>query len=167
MAARAAHATATFWRRRAAGCRLVCATVHADLVPTLRPDWVFDTHAQLLTKYSWAEDGAAAELAGARASAGDPPAAPRPLLQVSTDGALFAPPSIEVTVRLTHPVGDQTGGKEHKNALWDELFKQHHYMSGELSPQATCAVARWGAQPVGFVAVLPQPGEHEALPALL
>jgi len=61
VAARAAHATGTFWRRRAGGGQLVCATVHADLVPTLRPDWVFDTHAQLLTKYSWAEDGAAAE----------------------------------------------------------------------------------------------------------
>ena len=70
-------------------------------------------------------------------------------------------------MRLTHPVGDLASGKEHKNALWDELFKQHHYMSGELSPQATCVVARWGAQPVGFVAVLPQPGVHEALPALL
>ena len=34
-------------------------------------------------------------------------------------------------------------------------------MSHELNQSARCAVARWGAQPVGFVATLTQPGVKE------
>ena len=45
----------------------------------------------------------------------------------------------------------------YKRKMW-ELFKEHHYMSGELSTSATCAVARWGSMPIGFIAVLVKPG---------
>ena len=45
----------------------------------------------------------------------------------------------------------------YKRRMW-ELFEQHHYMSAELSMQSTCAIARWGGTPVGFIAVMPRPG---------
>ena len=108
---------------------------------------------------AWAEDGAST---AGEADTADMSDVASSAVQVITDAAAFAPPVVDVLVRITHPVGDLAGGKQYKNALWDDIFKEHHYMSAELPVTATCAVARWGARPVGFVAVLPQPGVHEA-----
>lgn len=45
----------------------------------------------------------------------------------------------------------------YKQRMW-EMFKSYHYMDSSLNQASTCAIARWGSTPVGFVAVLPQPG---------
>ena len=54
-------------------------------------------------------------------------------------------------------VGEGGGPGGHKQVMW-EHFKKHHYKSEGLNPVAECAVARWRGEPIGFIAVLPQPG---------
>lgn len=39
---------------------------------------------------------------------------------------------------------------------WD-LFKQHHYLTEDLSKSAKCFMATWNGKPIGFNAVLPLP----------
>lgn len=41
-----------------------------------------------------------------------------------------------------------------------ELFREHHYLSGELHPAATCFGGFIGGRPVAFTAVLPFPHAH-------
>ena len=49
--------------------------------------------------------------------------------------------------------------------MW-ERFKKHHYKSEGLNPVAECAVARWRGEPIGFIAVLPQPGGQFTWPTM-
>ena len=174
MAAAAAAATRTLWMRRALSDRLICAGVHADILSCLKPDWAYDTDARRLTVYEWdADDVAAAE----NATAPLPQAAVAAVAAASrTEGAsaaeLFAPPSVEVVVRQTTADADSDAAAAaskkdmqrradervaYRRRMW-ELFKPHHYMSGELSSSSNCAVARWGSTPVGFIATLCKPG---------
>ena len=128
LAAHVSHAFGRAWRKCRSE-RLVVATVHADLLRWLRPDWEYRTadHAQL--SYTWHErDGppgaAAATGGGAEGSGG---------------GFSFAPPAVDIVLRPTNRVGD---GAAYKMATWDR-FKEHHYMSSNLSVTASCNVARW------------------------
>jgi ABC-type lipoprotein export system ATPase subunit len=43
-----------------------------------------------------------------------------------------------------------------KYEAWN-LFKQHHYLSGDLNKSAKCFMAFWDDTPVGFIAILSQP----------
>ena len=136
-AVRAAAALRRLWPEQ--GPRLVLATVHADVLEALRPDWAYNIAEKKLTRYEW---GAGPVV---------PPPAP-----TDTDD-LFAPPSIDLTLRPTHRVRASTA---HRNRLWD-AFKRHHYMSHDLNNAAHAFCARWAGKPVGFSAVLPQPGVKE------
>ena len=88
----------------------------------------------------------------------------------SSSGWLFEAPRVEIVVRQTMRQPSEEAQKltgkwaqedhesaVHKRKMWDK-FKEHHYMDSAMNTAATCAVARWGRTPVGFVAVLPQPG---------
>jgi GNAT superfamily N-acetyltransferase len=46
---------------------------------------------------------------------------------------------------------------KYKRDMWAK-FEAHHYMSSQLAPSSTVAIARWGRTAIGFIAVLPQPG---------
>ena len=175
-AAAAAVATRAAWlRNRAAADRLVCASVHADVLPSLKPDWAFDTVTRKLTTYDWDEADLAADAASLQASASaDGVTANGVTAAAATSAeALFAPPTVEIDVRQTMAEANELEGDReitdarrkqaenerpaYKRRMW-ELFEQHHYMSAELSMQSTCAIARWGGTPVGFIAVMPRPG---------
>lgn len=45
---------------------------------------------------------------------------------------------------------------DQKREVWN-LFKRHHYLSGELNISARCFLACWNGVPVGFCAVLAMP----------
>lgn len=40
---------------------------------------------------------------------------------------------------------------------WWGLFKNHHYLTGDMNRASRCFLARWDGKPVGFSAVLPFP----------
>ncbi|EOD07451.1 hypothetical protein EMIHUDRAFT_106499 [Emiliania huxleyi CCMP1516] len=166
-AAAAAAATRAAWLRRGSG-RLVCASVHEDVLPALLPDWSFDLKTRKLTVYSWDPRDLLRPTPA-------PPPTPSPAQVHPEPASLFAPPAVEVLVRQTMKqpneleVARKAGDREavdYKLRLWDR-FKAHHYMDSGLNPAATCAVARWGRTPVGFVATMPQPGRFGFDPRLL
>lgn len=55
--------------------------------------------------------------------------------------SLYQRPSIDLVVRRVH------------HSAW-RLFRQHHYLSGDLNPSAACFVAFWQGVPVAFTAWL-------------
>ncbi len=178
-AASAAAATRAAWLRGGPSDCLVCASVHDDVLLELRPDWTYDAKLRKLTKYTWAAEDLALDedvsmevqgnegvhvgsgeshvgkgvALGSGAAHGAAPCAP-------TNAELFAPPVVDIVVRETMPTSESLDGGERRrynDAKW-QLFKDHHYMSHKLQMGAWCAIARWGRQPVGFIAVLPKPG---------
>lgn len=52
-AATISRATHTAWKRRSSSERLVCASVHEDVLTELMPDWCYDTRARKLTVFEW------------------------------------------------------------------------------------------------------------------
>ena len=128
-AATAAAATRAAWLRRAGTERLVCASVHDDVLLQLRPDWSYDAKTRQLTTYVWApedlteeaDEAAAAEAEAAEAEAveavaavaaaaadalpaaasGGPTSSQLLAAVPPTAASLFAPPRVEVVVRQT------------------------------------------------------------------
>ena len=172
-AAAAAAATRAAWLQRTDGERLVCASVHEDVLEHLRPDWSYDARLRMLTQYTWAPEdltaAADAESAAAAHAAADAAVACATNDAANVDAErLFRPPVVDIIVRQTmakasERENDPKDGdtSRHNEAKWT-LFKEHHYMNATLSQQATCHLARWGRTPVGFVAVLPRPGKLPA-----
>ena len=77
--------------------RLVCASVHDDVLTSLMPDWAYDTQRRVLVQYVWDEEDVRrnreATTAPYTAAAPDAPDAN------ASAAALFAPPSVQVVVR--------------------------------------------------------------------
>ena len=48
-------------------------------------------------------------------------------------------------------------GIERCSHAWWGLFKNHHYLTGEMNKAAQCFLARWNNQPIGFASALPFP----------
>ena len=97
-AMKTAAAVGNAWRRRTDGGKLVCATVHADVLHQLKPDWSFDPVNRTLTKYTWApdEEDVSSQPESSSASAVTPAPA-----------TLFAPPQMDVVVRRSHLAGKE------------------------------------------------------------
>lgn len=110
VAATVAAATGAAWRARVAEARrrgaaperLLCASVHGDIKELLRPDWVFDTQTEELTRYTWPSEelGPAAALAAAASAAASAAIADQSVATEPRDR--FAPPSIDLVVRRTN-----------------------------------------------------------------
>jgi hypothetical protein len=184
-AATACCATRALWMARSDERRLLCASVHPDVLLHLKPDWAFDTLKGKLTRYLWATEDVEADAAthphgsaaagsgcggeaagGGEGGGGGVAGGGAPAVD---DATLFAPPSIEVLVRQSTPSASERGEQSKQRQkheveerakynlrMWD-LFKGHHYMSGALNQAATVCIARWGSAPVGVIAYLPKP----------
>ena len=138
-AAAAARATRALWMRRAGSDRLVCASVHADVVENLKPDWTYETLTRKLTQYAWHTDDLAADAACPPPPAEVPRVPPSLPLRASgsREAALFEMPTVEVIVRQTDLQPEERGASagsraeeasrlkeatSYKEKLW-ELFK--------------------------------------------
>ena len=110
---------------------VLLATCHVDVAGWLRPDWTFDTgNFEFTERKSGEKVEAAAE-------------------EVETEGVTelmsFERPEIELVV---HPC---------TQAVW-QIFKDHHYLSGDIHFATRCLVATWEGRPVAFECRLPFPG---------
>ncbi len=106
--------------------RLVAVSCHYDIIDWLAPDWVYDPAAR---EFTWrclrqSEKGRQGEGETRRNASQDVPFTSGP------EGAcLFATrPPITLEIARVH------------RSAW-QLFKQHHYLSGELNKAAKCFVA--------------------------
>lgn len=119
--------------------RFVAVSCHYDIIDWLDPDWTYDPAANDFRWRSLRRDEPAA------ANANEPRRA----------GLFTARP--EITLQIT---------RVHRSA-W-QLFKPHHYLSGDLSKSARCFVAcvveegddRNCLSPAAFTAVIHRPDSH-------
>jgi ABC-type lipoprotein export system ATPase subunit len=112
---------------RRAGVRFVAVTCHEDVLDWLEPDWAYEP----LTRTIWSKDAAQDEL-------------PRDPSRRGRLRRRYRRPGIELEI---FPVS---------RAAW-ELFKPHHYLSGDIHPSAQCFMATAWDRPAAFVAVLSFP----------
>ena len=134
--------------------RLVVAGVRDSVRTSLRPDWAYDVLAGRLDTLDAAAPAAAA-----------PPPPPPPPRDDAAVLALCSPATVRAVVRgLASGISSKnrlqyTSGPA---ALWAHLFEKYHYLDAEIGQNNTTYLCRLGenpdGDPIGFVAVAPQPG---------
>ena len=120
------------------GRKLVVATVHADVVPFLRPQLLVLTSHKLLHQLHW------------------PDALPSPPPDWGIgDADPFARPRLRFELRTAPDHPKEVSGS-YTSSLWDSVFKEHHYKDNELMTAATVDVLRLAEtdQLVGMVATI-------------
>jgi len=103
--------------------RLLCATVHADVVAWLCPCWLFDTAQGTLTHTPTPCPGRST-------------LAPVTLPAGPKGADIWKPPQLVLDVQVVDPTSS--------HRLWDNVFKQHHYLLDSLhtSIHGGCFVVR-------------------------
>eukprot|EP00928_Gymnodinium_smaydae_P087384 TRINITY_DN71655_c0_g1_i1.p1 TRINITY_DN71655_c0_g1~~TRINITY_DN71655_c0_g1_i1.p1 ORF type:complete len:807 (-),score=94.07 TRINITY_DN71655_c0_g1_i1:122-2299(-) len=126
---------------------IVIATIHEDVLQWLGPDWIVHTKRGRAYRFD-----------------GDVPSADRfdsMRSPSNVDGlrkeqilSLLSPPKLLLTLRPLDPLGSGRRSKQ----IYEEVFAEHHYLTG-ASPLMFGLLVRnsWGA-PVAFHAVSPLPG---------
>eukprot|EP00929_Paragymnodinium_shiwhaense_P034732 TRINITY_DN18863_c0_g1_i1.p1 TRINITY_DN18863_c0_g1~~TRINITY_DN18863_c0_g1_i1.p1 ORF type:complete len:1003 (+),score=231.64 TRINITY_DN18863_c0_g1_i1:185-3193(+) len=119
---------------KAAGLKVIFATVFEDVVGWLQPAWV------LLTSKAVIVEGEPTALS---------PAIPEPLQLEPT----FVRPELAVKIA-------EVTNKPEKQRQWNTHFHAHHYLTGHLDVGSDVYIARLAADdtPVGFLAVHKMPG---------
>jgi hypothetical protein len=113
---------------RRRGQKFVAISCHYDILDWLQPDWVYEPHAAQYV------EGRKEKVDGARSTF---------CFRLSTISAKPRP-AIELVIRRVH------------RSAW-RLFKQHHYLSGEIHRAARCFVGFVRERPAAFAAVLSFP----------
>ena len=131
LAKRVCCSLASYLRKTKFERGVLLATCHVDVAGWLRPDWTFDTGDFEFTE---------------RKGDGTEKTVKEEVKEEEvTELMSFERPEIELVV---HPC---------TQAAW-QIFKDHHYLSGDIHFATRCLVATWEGRPVAFECRLPFPG---------
>lgn len=151
---------------------VVFLSAHTDIIPFLKPDWVYHTDLGQLRTGS--------EIPGYHISLWTHPnvnesssawtddteyVLPKQRLQITGGGGQEGRDSAMATGRVGTARRPRSGDAHElvltlqraPRAMWS-LFQQHHYLSHDLTTAARCFVATMDGQPCAFVAAAPSPG---------
>lgn len=104
----ASHAIQRFIRSQGM-TGVVFSSCHYDIIPWLKPDWVFDIQKGLVAQQGF-----------------------------------FRREQIEIVI-------------ERCDREWWGLFRNHHYLTGDMNKSARCFIAKWNDNPVAFASALAFP----------